>query len=125
MFYVGQPVICIDDEIKPVVARLFPQVKNWPVKGHTYTIRRNMRILTRTKGGWVPLTFVLVRELTNPRIMWMSGRVAEAGFHEVRFVPATNIGDLTKVAKQVTLYMGNDGEEEKRRKVPQRKKEDA
>jgi hypothetical protein len=104
MFYVGQPVICIDDEIKPVVARMFPQVKNWPVRGQTYTIRRNMRIMTRMKGGWTPLTFVLLRELTNPRIMYMSGRMEEAGFHEIRFVPATDIGDLKKAEKSHEIF---------------------
>jgi hypothetical protein len=125
LFHVGQPVICIDDHIKPAVARVFPQVTNWPVRGNRYIIRQNITSRTREKNGWVSLTFVTVRELTNPRITYMDGRVAEAGFHEIRFVPIDGGHELIEqIRKDVERFMGDDGVEIKpRRKV--RKKEDA
>lgn len=94
----------------------------WPRKGVRYTIREN--IDSQANNTW--LTFVTVGEIRNRTIRWPGGRFHEAGFHEDRFEPATDISDLEKVSKTVGLFMGSDGpEEKKRRKTPQRKKEDA
>jgi hypothetical protein len=120
-FYIGQPVVCVDGRVRPHVDRRYPGLR-WPRRGVRYTIRENIDI--DSHGDWI--TFVTVDEIQNRKIRWPGGRKHEAGFHEDRFEPATDISDLEKVSKTVGLFMGNDGPVEKRRrKVPQRKKEDA
>lgn len=106
-FYIGQPVVCVDDRIRPSVARVYPQITDWPKAGAQYRIRANMTLMTRvSRRKWTPLTFVLVHGISNPLITWGDGTRAEAGFHEDRFEPATNIGELEKVAQQTGLWMG-------------------
>lgn len=89
-FYIGQPVICVDDRLRPHVVRRFPGLQ-WPREGGRYTIRAN--IVSRG------LCFVLLREIRNRKILYpQSHRYAEAGFWEERFEPATNIDLLKDVA---------------------------
>lgn len=116
-FYDGQPVVCVRGGENPNAGRRYPGLR-WPVKGRRYTIRKAE---IPHRGKW---TFVLVAGISNRTIIWPCGTRYEAGFHEDRFEPATDIGELDKVRKEVELYMGDDGVEIKpKRKV--RRKEDA
>lgn len=83
-FYKGQPVICVDDRLRRHVTSRYPGLK-WPKKGSRYVIR-NPECPVGEK-----LTFVLVEEIRNRPIPWPSGKIHEAGFHEDRFEPATDI----------------------------------
>lgn len=81
-FYVGQPVVCVDGKIKPMVDRMWPGL-NWPVHGKRYVVRGYVNVIS----GWPG---VLVREITNRRIRYLGGSVAEASFSELRFAPITD-----------------------------------
>jgi hypothetical protein len=96
-FYIGQPVVCVDDRLRRHVVRRYPGIR-WPVAGVHYVIRG---IIENDK-----LTFVTLREIKNATIRWPNGARAEAGFSEDRFEPATDIGDLTRVAEHVGNFMG-------------------
>ena len=120
-FYIGQPVVCVDGRVRPHVDRRYPGLQ-WPRRGRRYTIREN--IDGKANGGW--LTFVTVGEIRNRKIRWPDGRVAEAGFHEDRFEPATDISELKKAEKSHEIFT-KDPSPEWDRKVKRkvRKKEEA
>jgi hypothetical protein len=122
-FYIGQPVVCVRDNILRGVAARYPGLM-WPRKGVVYHVRENYDSGTPNLGV---LTFVTLRELRNRRIRWPNGALREAGFWEERFEPATDIGELDEVRKTVERYMGNDGPEQPAKAKPRRvrKKEDA
>jgi hypothetical protein len=62
-FYVGQPVICVDDRLRRSVLARYPGM-TWPKLGQRYTIRANLSAPTSNMGR---LTFVLLREIRNRR----------------------------------------------------------
>jgi hypothetical protein len=126
-FYIGQPVVCVDDRMRPSVARNYPQITNWPKAGKQYTIRGNITKMTQVaRNRWTPLTFVTVRELTNPIIAYGDGSRAEAGFHEDRFEPATNIDKLVEAKdKAPNFFEGGKPDWDRKTKRRTRKKEDA
>lgn len=112
-FYVGQPVICVDDRLRASVLRLYPQILNWPTQGQRYIIRSNITVMTQiSRRVWKNLTFVTVRDMINPVITWGDGQRAEAGFHEDRFEPATDIGEFNVVKDMVGLYHGKADHED-------------
>lgn len=122
-FYVGQPVICVDDRLRPNVVRRYPNM-TWPVRGQRYTIRANIPAKTSNMGM---LTFVLLREIRNRKERYPGGTVAELGFWEERFEPATDIGDIKKAADDVSQFVKGDksGDWDRKTKRRVRKKEDA
>jgi hypothetical protein len=89
-FYNGQPVICVDDRLRPAAIRRYPNVI-YPKKGQRYTIRHP----DLPVGG--KLTFVLVTEIRNQVVVWPCGARFEAGFWEDRFEPATDITLLENI----------------------------
>lgn len=101
-FHRGQTVICVQGGQNPNAERRYPGLR-WPVKGHRYVIREP-EVPVRSRG-----TFVLVSSISNRVIVWPCGTRYEAGFHEDRFEPATDIGELDAVRRAVERYMGNDG----------------
>lgn len=115
-FYIGQPVVCVDDRLKAHVSLRFPNL-TWPKRGRTYTIREN--IDSPANDTW--LTFVTVGEIRNRKIRWPGGRFAEAGFHEDRFEPATDISELKKAEKSHEIFTKNPSPEWDR-KVKRKKK---
>lgn len=88
MFFVGQPVVCIDDTFTPLVRALYQQL---PSKGTHYTIRSVSMGRTNVLRGQGDVTFrVLLNELTNspdPRHADMD----ELGFQGERFAPLIEI----------------------------------
>lgn len=119
-FYVGQPVICVNDELRPHVVARFPGL-TWPRAGQRYTIRAN--IISRG------FNFVLLREISNRKILYpRSHRYAEAGFWEERFEPATDISALERQRITVGAFMDGKAKPDwDRRRAPRpvRKREDA
>jgi hypothetical protein len=101
LFYIGQPVICVNDQLFRGVVRRYPGL-TWPRAGGRYVVRSMMDSNTPNLG-W--LTFITVQEIRNRKIRWPSGVMAEAGFWEERFEPATDIGDLEEVRKSVEKFM--------------------
>jgi hypothetical protein len=122
-FYVGQPVICVDDRLRRSVLARYPGM-TWPKLGQRYTIRANLSAPTSNMGR---LTFVLLREIRNRRARYPSGMVAELGFWEERFAPATDIGDIERAADDVSQFVkgDNSGDWDHRTKRRVRRKEDA
>lgn len=96
-FYIGQPVICVDDRLRRGAIQRYPGL-TWPKAGQRYVIRGNIE-------GAV-FTFVTVREIKNRIIRYPNGVRAEAGFWEERFEPATDIGDLEATLKTIDNFMG-------------------
>lgn len=116
-FHNGQTVICVKGGSNPNADRRYPGLR-WPVRGRRYVVR----VAEIPQRG--RMTFILVSGISNRTIRWPCGTRYEAGFHEDRFEPATDIGELDQVRKDVELFMGDNGVEIKpRRRV--RKKEDA
>lgn len=116
MFQVGQPVVCIDDRLRPNVVRRYPNMV-WPARGQIYTIRANIENRHST--------FVLLREIRNRKDRWPGGKVAELGFWEGRFEPAPGIEDIVRAADDVSQFVkgGNSDEWDRVRRV--RRKENA
>jgi hypothetical protein len=118
-FYIGQPVVCINDRRGAFVRRNFP-LANWIKKGARYTIRENMT--ARMPNG--VLTFVTLREVHNPYVAWHDGQFMEMGFWEERFEPATDIGEFDETRKKVGEWgKSSDWDRKVKRRV--RRKEDA
>lgn len=114
-FYVGQPVICVKGGSNPNAARRYPGLR-WPRKGQRYVIRC-AEIPQRGR-----VNFVLVAGISNRVIRWPCGARYEAGFHEDRFEPATDIGLLDAIKD----FAGMQFDRAKRVPTkPKRKKEDA
>lgn len=102
-FYIGQPVLCINDEQRPGVARRFPGLV-WPRRGVVYHVRWNFDSNAHPHGV---LTFVGLREIRNRNIMWPGrGVMHEAGFWEERFEPATDISVFEQQRETVEIMMG-------------------
>lgn len=118
-FYIGQPVICVDDRLNKWLVRFHPNVK-WVEAGQRYTIRGNHT--APMKSG--VMNFVTLQEIHNPAVVWSDGIVREASFWEERFEPATDIGELDKVREKIGEW-GKSSEWDKRVKRRVRKKEDA
>jgi hypothetical protein len=114
-FYNGQPVICVDDRLRRGPTRRYPGLI-WPRKGQRYVIRH---AAIPQHGAH---NFVTVVEIRNRVITWPCGARFEAGFHEDRFEPATDITLLEDIKDFAGLQVD-------RRKTPtaptRRKKEDA
>jgi hypothetical protein len=94
-FYIGQPVVCVDDRLRVQVTARYPGLK-WPRRGVRYTIRENI------ENG--KHTFVTVHGIRNRVIRWPDGLRAEAGFHEDRFEPATDIEGLKRAEKSHEIF---------------------
>src|SRR5918993_1355980 len=78
-FYVGQVVVCIDDEdIRWPGGDEIGE--RYPVKGGVYTVRA-VRLCEVGAG-------LLLHEIVNPVCEWYDGGVGEIGFHVDRFRPA-------------------------------------
>lgn len=116
-FYVGQPVICVKGGSNPNASRRYPGLR-WPRKGQRYVIRC-AEVPQRGR-----MNFVLVAGLRNRVITWPCGTRYEAGFHEDRFEPATDIGQLKDVATLAGMLHERHINKPVRVK-PKRKKEDA
>ena len=114
-FYVGQPVICIDDRPNSWLDRHYPHVR-WVVRGQRYVIRAN--IVADISGV---KTFVLLREISNGKVVWGDGKLRESAFWEERFEPATDISVLDEIRMDVDVFVGD--EIEIARPAPVRKKE--
>lgn len=114
-FYNGQPVVCVKGGMNPNADRRYPGLR-WPVKGRRYIIR-NCEIPQRGR-----MTFVLVAGISNRVIRWPCGTRFEAGFHEDRFEPATDIKLLEDIRDFAGLQFERQRKPVKRR---ERKKEDA
>ena len=102
MFYKGQPVVCINGDFT-YVNKYYPNV-SWPTQGGRYVIRD---YVAQTLTGKVCYPAVLLMEIRNRRVHYMDGFLAEVGFWEARFAPATDIGDLRRVITDVDQWMGD------------------
>lgn len=72
------------------------------------------------------MNFVLVTRISNRIITWPCGSRFEAGFHEDRFEPATDISDLKQAEKSHEIFTKNpNGDWDRRVKRRVRRKEDA
>ena len=116
-FYIGQPVICIDDRLNRWLIRRHPGVQ-WVKLGQRYTIRGNHE--ARMHGG--VMNFVTLHELRNPDVVWNDGVVREASFWEERFEPATDIGEIDKAREKIGEW-GKSSEWDHKVKRRVRKKE--
>jgi hypothetical protein len=96
-FYIGQPVICVDDRLRRGATQRYPGL-TWPKAGARYVIRGIIE---------ERFTFVTVREIKNRIIRYPNGVRAEAGFWEERFEPATDIGDFEATLRTIDKYMGS------------------
>jgi hypothetical protein len=117
-FYIGQPVICIDDRQNRWLIRHHPGV-TWIRRGERYTIRGNHE--ATIKGTLA--NFVTLYEIHNPSVVWNDGIVREASFWEERFEPATDIGELDKIVEKIGEW-GKSSEWDKKVKRRVRKKKD-
>ena len=117
-FYDGQPVVCVRGGENPHAGRRYPGLR-WPVKGRRYVIRKAE---IPHRGKW---TFVLVAGISNRIITWPCGTRYEAGFHEDRFEPATDISDLKRAEKSHEIFTKDPSPEWDRVKRKKRIKEDA
>jgi hypothetical protein len=78
LFAAGDPVICINDAF-PYARKHYPGL-NYPVFGSRYIVRGYVA------DGKYPA--IIVREISNPSIMYFDGDTKEAGFWDRRFVKA-------------------------------------
>ena len=100
-FYVGQVVVCIDDEGLPGPEEL---VGTCPKEGGVYTVRA-IRLCEDGAG-------LLLEEIVNPWFRWLGGNEGELAFHVRRFRPAKTMSlDVFKV------MLAPDGEGKKRHKL--------
>ncbi len=84
-FYAGQPVICINDNFDNV-RLMYPRCA-WPTRGSRYVVRDSITPQATTNGKIY--VAVLLREITNPVVLYRDGVHREAGFWEGRFEPIT------------------------------------
>lgn len=99
LFYIGQPVICINDNFSWARKR-YAQVHSYPVAGSRYRVRGYVC------EGAKPA--IVLWELTNPTVMYMDGVIREAGFWEGRFVAAPlpeAISQYSTVTKKKVMSM--------------------
>ena len=83
-FYVGQPVICVNDRWGATAVRCY--VENgltFPFKNRLYHVRSYL--FYRARGGWM----ITLEEIANPVVTYDFGLRCEAGFMERRFEPRT------------------------------------
>ena len=114
-FYIGQPVICVDDRRNKY---LRPFRVKWVKMGQRYTIRAYQHAVMPVNR---PMDFVLLHEIHNPSVPWSDGQFMEAGFWEERFEPATDISRLEEELMNAEMFVG--GEFEIANPAPVRKKE--
>lgn len=81
-FYIGQPVVCINDKISHEIRILYPNNK-WPVQGQKYHVREYVPIRRGHPA-------ILVHEIRNSRVCYFDGTIYEGGFAEFRFAPVTD-----------------------------------
>lgn len=100
-FQVGESVICIDDSF--TWARQYYRKYNvtWPVCGRVYVVRGYA-----IKGSHPAL---LLRDVKNPNVPYRDGTMREAGFWEERFERAPDLGDLRKIADDVSRWLSDGG----------------
>lgn len=115
MFYVGQPVVCVDGKVKPIVELYWPGLI-WPIYGQRYTVRGYVEV----RSGWPGL---VVQEIRNRTIFYWSGTYAEASFDQKRFVAATDQQVRAIVEDAIKPRPRTDGDAPWYE--PQRKKETA
>jgi hypothetical protein len=117
-FYIGQPVICVDDRLRSGPTRRYPGLR-WPKKGQKYVIRHAAIPQRGAKN------FVLVNEVRNRIITWPCGVRFEAGFWEDRFEPATDITLLENIKDFAGMQADRHKENTPKPLVPQRRREKA
>lgn len=93
LFYIGQAVICINDNFR-WARKYYSQVHSYPVKGGRYRVR------AYACDGSKPA--ILLRELFNPKVMYQDGFIREAGFWEGRFVAAPLPEEISKLETKRT-----------------------
>lgn len=119
-FYIGQPVICVDDRLNAWLIRHHPNV-TWVTRGQRYTIRAHQQAVMPVNRH---MNFVLLHEIRNPIVPWSDGQYMEAGFWEERFEPATDISELDRIAQKIGEW-GKSSDWDRNVKRRERKKERA
>jgi hypothetical protein len=80
LFYIGQHVICINDDFS-WVKKKYPNAKvNWPRFAQRYIVRGYVC------DGSHPA--IVLQEIKNPDVIYKNGAIREAGFWDARFVGA-------------------------------------
>lgn len=80
LFYIGQAIICINDDFK-WSRKHYPKIIAYPIFGQRYTVRDYVCV------GSHPA--IVLQEIRNPDVIYMNNKkVAEAGFWDQRFVGA-------------------------------------
>lgn len=80
LFYVGQTVICINDDFDWSRKRYQSSVIVYPIFGSRYVVR------SYVCGGSHPA--IVLQEIHNPDVIYIHGGIREAGFWQGRFVGA-------------------------------------
>jgi hypothetical protein len=92
LFYVGQPVICINDDFK-FSRKKYPDPRiSYPSFGKRYTVR------SYVCGGKYP--GIVLEEFTNPEVKYFNGEIREAGFWDQRFVGASHQNKAARARKK-------------------------
>jgi len=86
LFYVGQPVICVNDNFS-WCRKYYPEVIHYPEKGHRYIVRDYVC------EGTTPA--IVLNEMKNPPVVYTDNMIREAGFWDRRFVAAPLPEEIT------------------------------
>lgn len=90
-FYVGQKVVCVDDNW---IDFNWNYVPNKPTRGQVYTVRA---VGEQAAGPQDEITLMLwLCEITNEPRWWRGPRKEEAGFIVTRFRPAVDKPDVVE-----------------------------
>ncbi len=81
-FYVGQPVVLVNDDWPSFWFSKWANDSTRPVRGRTYHVR-SYQLLS-------PPICITLMEIKNPLVRWRDGTINEAGFAEFRFAPITD-----------------------------------
>jgi len=123
MFYVGQQIICFDDEFDSAWWRTHGQSITRPTAGVRYRVRGYVDPPPAYEMAGPPC--LLLVEIANVAVDYVFGVRkfrAEAAFSQERFAPATDISDLCEVARdaETCAFLINGetrGWDRKRRRV--------
>lgn len=91
-FYVGQEVVCINDDWSNWHPENYNDIPNRPIKGQKYTIREIKITSFYTSNSYkqvVQEIGILFKEIINPEWIWelSNGKLEEYYFYHARFAP--------------------------------------